>query len=820
MKEEFEGKMKQKYSGLFPVNLFRHKVITGSAVVLLWFVLTLFFYNSPYLVLDNSLDSSNAAAYSYFTFNHFQYGTDVLHIIGPYGFVMFGYVYAGYLFWTRMILELLVQGALAFLVIMFILESPLRFLRWIWLLPFIALRWPPDLYYDSCILFAGIFLIQHPKINERPWPNYLVAGFLGFLPLCKGTLLTMAGFTLALVCTLYVLQGRKRFIPGLLAAFASVFVVSWVFAGQNLLHIPQYFMGIKYMTSGYNDAMSLQEGNNIFNTGIATLFFLILLICWTGITNYQNKQKVMICLLLLFCTFLDWKHGFVRADAHVQFFFRFAVIAALIDLVVRGNNGLQAGPPSDWRSSRMRFKSYVEPVLCLACIFFALIGVTEGRMNLGHLMSQPFITLKDNVAHVIGIRELKKDLDKRLDINRQKFNLPLVRKIVGNETIDFFGCEEGVVMLNGLNYRPLPMSVTFNTFNDTLERINRDHVLDPGKRPKYFLFKMATIDYRLLAQDDALALRAILDIYEPVLAEKGFLLFRQKARPDPGRELKMISSAALLPDNPVSLPVTAPDKVLYATAQLDLNWLGKLRSVFYKPPMLSLTMKCNGEHAEWNYRIIPTLMRMPVMVSWMLRDNADLVRILYGRSPREVRSLDLKVEPRMARFYKTDKFQVTFYEADRPREANMKIGRDLLLHFYPGFNIAPYLIDSPFPVDIHEIGDDQVLLVHAPGEIRFHLNGTEKTLSGDFGLLPSAYSDGGQTDGVKFKVSFMKKGPVSKVLFERMLMPVQFKKDQGRQAFKISLPKGQGAGTLSIATMGRNPGAPWGQSWLANIKVE
>src|SRR5581483_5450156 len=90
---------------------------------LAWLFLTACFYTAPIEVLNKGGDESNYGVFAYFTSHHFQYGVDALHIVGPYGFVIFGYLYAGYLFWTRYILEVATKGLLTFLALSLIRQK-------------------------------------------------------------------------------------------------------------------------------------------------------------------------------------------------------------------------------------------------------------------------------------------------------------------------------------------------------------------------------------------------------------------------------------------------------------------------------------------------------------------------------------------------------------------------------------------------------------------------------------------------------------------------------------------------------------------------
>ena len=84
-----------------------------------WLALTVYFFLPASAVLDAKLDSSIFSSYAYLTAHGFQYGTDVVPLAGPLGFVMYGHVYGGDLFWVRMVGELLAAGSLSVLLLWF-----------------------------------------------------------------------------------------------------------------------------------------------------------------------------------------------------------------------------------------------------------------------------------------------------------------------------------------------------------------------------------------------------------------------------------------------------------------------------------------------------------------------------------------------------------------------------------------------------------------------------------------------------------------------------------------------------------------------------
>ncbi len=131
--------------------------------------------------MDILLDSSNYASYTYFAAHHFQYGPQVVPMSGPYGYVMYGSVYNGLLFWTRLWVQLACVGALSALVLWFFHRSRNSAAwRWLWLV--LVLLLSPvieDLPFEWMILLTGLFLLQRPpNAPSISWAG-LAAALLG-----------------------------------------------------------------------------------------------------------------------------------------------------------------------------------------------------------------------------------------------------------------------------------------------------------------------------------------------------------------------------------------------------------------------------------------------------------------------------------------------------------------------------------------------------------------------------------------------------------------------------------------------------------------
>ena len=109
-----------KFAVTFPVWFGRMVAVIGT-------VLLAFYYYAPTQEITNAtLDYSNYTSFAYFTAKGFQFGQQVIPVVGPLGFVMYGFVYGGHLFWDHLCLDLAITLGLATLLLWFFWHSRRR----------------------------------------------------------------------------------------------------------------------------------------------------------------------------------------------------------------------------------------------------------------------------------------------------------------------------------------------------------------------------------------------------------------------------------------------------------------------------------------------------------------------------------------------------------------------------------------------------------------------------------------------------------------------------------------------------------------------
>jgi hypothetical protein len=787
---------------------FVSRLLLAGAVVLI----AVAFFSPAREVADPTLDKSNYASYAYFTARGFAFGPEVIPMAGPYGFVPYGFLYAGTLFGKRFLLELLTKLVLGALVVWFFRRASGGALRWTWLAVLLVMApLVEDLPYDLAILLAGLCLLDcHLAVGRRTLLlNCSLAAYLALLTLFKGTQALLAAATLALL-VVQALQARNfRRLPWILGAYLAALVVLLLAAGQNPLHTAGYWRGILELSSGYNAAMVLEEPRLALLTGVVGLLGVIGLVAAGILPGWRNPRLLAGGLLLAGFTFVEWKHGFVRADGHVYIFYQYVCIAVPTVLLFTAT---AAGESAPHRPSRTWW--------VLAAVAFAAglwgDGVQAWQRHLATLRELPG-------RDAASLRQLfrpaaeKKRLEAELDYQRKIYELPLVRATVGRARVDFFGTEHGYLTLNRLNYRPRPMGGgSFNVFTPWLQDRNEAFVAEPATRPEFFLLRLQTIDQRFLAEDDAGTLREIIELYHPVETEQGLVLFQARPghpAPVPPRllEIKPVSL-----NEPITPPAVKPDEMLLCSLSVPLSLTGQLRSFLYKSPLIFLDLAGEGITQANSRRIVPGLFARPVLLDPVLEDSRDLLALYQPGRGKSVNRLT--VHTNHPALFALDRLEIRFYAMPRPAVETTTATRLLDVLRFPIANVPPAEIKSPNMPE-RSIAGLPVRQLEPPGLIRFNLTGRETELNFMYGIDPLAYTQG-NTNGVRFMVEVEKPGEPPARIFDRLLAPLTEPNDRGLREERVVLPPLPAGSTLTLRTdAGPDGDAAWDWACFTRIRL-
>ncbi|MDB6170071.1 MAG: hypothetical protein JWM88_2935 [Verrucomicrobia bacterium] len=779
-----------------------------------WLLLAIYFVAPPRGVFDQSLDDSNYATYSYFLTHHFQWGANVLPMPGPLGFLIYGHTYSGELYGTRVLGDFLLKAFFVAMVLRLFHRAGKGALRWVWLAAVILMApLVDDLVHDLSILLATLVLLAELGPRVTRWAAS-AAFLLGVVTLIKGNHPVTTAMCLGAVWILCAFEREWRSGLKLTAIYVLSILGCWVLAGQNPLHIPGYLVATLQLSMGYNAAMGLEAASIFTVTGLVLVACLLLVFAWAAAVGSRHRRAIVALLLLAGFTLIKWKHGYVRADGHVYIFFTAVAIFTLTVCLVSLTGLLSAPPPPLSRDARR-----IGFALVALTTVLSLLGAAEFSLSkIGHFAGDAPGVLQRNARYLVRPGFFRQPLDRRLELNRRIAQVPQIQAEVGRETVDFFGVEEGLLLLNNLDYQPRPMGGgTFNVFNAWVQDRNEAFVRDPRRAPPWQVVKLQNLDRRFPAADDGTTLRAVLEFYSPVLIQRDYLLLHRRA-PEPA-----IPAPRLLESRPLKLgqaltpPPVRPGEILLFTINAPLSWAGSLRAFFYRPPELTAHVASLRRPFGETFVMKPSMLQRPVILSPLLADNSDLIE-LYGGSPGNVvRSITFASQPGFA----VDDLSISFFSVPRPTKAESADPAELLTYRrHPLYNRTPLELVTE-ETGIRELYDEPVTIVHAPGSITWDLRPDDRQVVFSFGLMPQTYLDGGTTDGVGFNVEVIWPPKDGRVLIRKLLTPLTVPADRGMHRLRVYLPPFEPGARLRIRTdTGPGTNGAYDQSYVTHLQIK
>jgi hypothetical protein len=755
-------------------------------------------FNFP-LMPSADLDPSWRMALGYFFENGMRFGSDVVFTYGPLGFIM-GKTFSGYQFW-ELIAGQLVLAVISGTVLLrqgLRLEGYARYLYFGYILIFGTLY--EDALHMIVIAILGFELL---RLKESPRHVHLVliAAVLAFYAQIKFTDFLLGSFVV-MVAVGY--GAWKRQWPAVLSfgvSFLVFYLGIWLYFGQQLGDLPAYFRSSWEISQGYQWAMGFPSPWPPLWKGLVVLISLVGYALLHLRLNPDKPRAIANTLLLGAFVYLNWKHGFVRADGHMIGFF----FCALLPLTTYPH--LLDDPERLAKPHRWSF------------LFLMLLSVWALENVITGVVSQSLATFQNkvwgNVASVINWERTRQGYREHLIVARNATVMPQTKELAGTATLDVLGSEQGVALFNKFNYRPRPVIQSYSTFTPFLAGLNRDFLASPHA-PEFMLLKVHSIDYRLPSMDDSHALRLIPHRYDYLFSENGFLVWRLKPGPFDAQptEPRLIRTGQLTVNRPFSLEADN-HQPLWLNIDLQPSLLGRIRSFLYKPPQVMLRILSTDGHAR-DYLMPLPLGRNGFVINPIIEDYIDYMHFAGNSPEKRVRAVTLKIAPA------DEKFFAPVARLDVSRIPVTAAGQGFFppttAPVFPMFHNYPVLYDAMVPVSPAQIGDREVAMLHAPSRMVFELPTGARRLTGEFGFLATAYTEGGDTNGARFLI-YWSDGTRRVDVYERFLNPVHIVYDRGLQDFNVAIDHLAGGRLYFEVHPGPYNNFSWDWTCWSSIKI-
>ncbi len=578
---------------------------------------------------DSRLDASWTEVIAWAALNHAQWGRDIAFTYGPLGFLHGNSSYVPGILGRFVVGQVLLTAAfVAMTVIMltrargatYFLFAVAYVCAYVWI--------PSDVSWAITLLFGTTVLIN--RANDLSAMTYAaavaaVALVFGAIAWIKFSLLLLWILCVAALIGVSLLGRLPRRALVLLLFFAAALLVMWVACGQGLAGLPGYLHAGLEISLGYGHAMG-REAPLIVDLVGATCLGSFCSIALVAAHHARRDAPTRVAsVLCMAAAFLAWRANFTRPD-HAHWFFAFM---SLLPFVLLSHGGL----------AEMKRVRHWLILFTLVCAAAGLFGPDELSARLPRIIRE----FNEHLRALIDPSVLETRRAAQWATEQQRESLDTIRKRVGAATVDMFTHEQGVVLLNGLNYSPRPVFQSYAAYTPYLARLNEEKILG-AHAPEFVVMQLAAIDGRLPMGEDSLALLALLQRYRPAGMERGYLLLQQDAEVAPPAQMLPPSTwnSAALGEN-IVIP-ESPETAIIAFLDLDLSPLGKVYTALLREPPLRIVIET--DRGEYSYRFIRASGSSGFVVSPLIRTTQDWENAQTSSPLPRVRSF--RVEPQSA----------------------------------------------------------------------------------------------------------------------------------------------------------------------------
>ena len=563
-------------------------------------------------------DSAWVLALNQAVAHQLAFGRDVIYPLGPWGNVYAGQYHPATDGMT------LAGGTLVALALAGGLSALARGgRRWVALLAplLVATVGLRDPVFLSMPLLLLAVAVARPAPDAPPsrWPGrwsaaalLLLTASCALLTLIKGTFGTQAVPMVGLAVLALLLGRRVRLAALMLACYAASLAGFWLLAGQRLADFPAYVATMPVVIAGYSEGLAVGGPPGdiaAYLCGSAALLWLF----WRDRAP-GRPGSVLLPLGLLLTLFVAFKSGFVRHDEH-------ALIAA---------GTLAMMPVVLVAALRPR---RLAAAVCVTLAALAFIShhhpgyewpSARGRDRLALAASGAWTRITDP-------GRLPRLFDAHMAAVRAAMPLPYVAG-----PTDIYSSGQMILLANGLEWSPRPALQSVTVLGETLARADLDHLQGAdGRQPpvQNVFYRVESEDNRLRSTQDGLSWPALLtefrvDGYDRALDTA--LLRRQPGAPPAAAPGPTLLDGWHRLGEDVALPAS-PTGLAWATLDLEPTPAGRLASLLFRPPLLTITVRYANGPVE-RFRLVSGLARAGFLLTPRVLTTADMISLLLPES--------------------------------------------------------------------------------------------------------------------------------------------------------------------------------------------
>ena len=754
------------------------------------------------------LDQSWAIALHVAFAEGFQFGTDFVYTYGPYGFLQIDIFHPGtyaYLFALRLLIALAVWAGL------------FKLLRYcvarrhgsVFLLP-VLLFFPNMAAWMEYFQFIVIILplVLYFYVSKRLSPALvLTIATLALASLVKHTYLFLGVFFIILI-TIDESIKLKR-IPQIAILYGVFVGIFWKFAEQEVINFSPYITNGLQTVSGFSRAMGI-AGNldEVLLYILGTGLFLLLI----GLIEWRSRRwwGMLPTLGLAAVTFITFKGAFTRHDSHaLQAFFNIMPLALIFTAVLWSQIR-----HSSWRwGKKLKLTGTVFWSVCLAILLGMSYTIQNRYLDLdGGYVTNALKSTTNKISPAINLITGRTNFGANVQLNKERVRQSNLLPPTSG-TVDLYPNEIASIFAYDLPYQPRPVFQSFAAYTDRLARLNAEHLASPDAADS-ILFDLNPIDGHLASFEDGLSWPELLTRYHITNVEGRYLLLERSPQPQP-YDLAPLDRQTVA----VGEWYEVPDRSEPVWAKLDLkpNLWGKLTAAALRLPDLYLEIE-TADGMKVKYRTLPDLLDTGFLISPVLSNRWDFLALAttdwQARLATQQVSKFRIVDEQSNSWLYPNTYQVSV--------SQLKFDRQDFTSVAGWQDWNKQLIPKTIEGELRKVplGDRYVWLAHAPARASIEIEGNERSLSFEFGILEEAIAGALQQnagDGVEFRIISEKNGK-EKLLFAQKLQPIGNPSDLEVQKARIDLDRVDTEKIILETLPGQNN--QWDWSYWSKLTAE
>lgn len=672
------------------------KIQSFIPYLFLAFFILLIFPNHFYIIPEPGLDNSWNIALHLAHRDHLIHGKDFVFTYGPLGILNLRYPISVHLF-VYLIFDIYFLS-----IIFFILRDVLMKRFSYGMTIFIFFSFITAMYegiYQWHFFFFLYFLFSFLK-RPKDYGFLVHAGILSLICFYFKVSFGIVAIIIFLMTIGFSTVRKKISIPAAALTLAVYFLTLWVSSKLLLVDLKSYVIGALALIDGYNDAMfiELRPEYKIFcYSAILVVFIAGFYVLWLLISSLRKKYFVseidqfFMYGIIGLTIYIVFKSAFVRPDGHIFVFFKgICLIMPLFYLF--GHDGFQ------------RKMAAVCCWLVLAISFWAVNVIPGSYRPYTRILTMSIIPIKigEIRTYFQGLMSYNEAVENSKRLSSRSTDL---KKIIGSNSVDVVPSEISMVYFNGLRYNPRPVIQSYSAYGKYLDSINFAKYTS-NDAPDYILFAISSIDDRFPYFDESKTKLAILTNYDIVDEYEGDLILKRKVTPDKliaGNKQEIIE-AKMGED----VEIKSNQGLQYSKLLVKYDLAGKLKRLFYVPPLLKITITLENGAAR-TYKVIKPIVENGVVLNKFIDNELEFKLLLLGGGVLNtpVRSIRLDVDSLNPGFVKDYQIVSTFYNPgskspDRKAADSLQIA-DMLHQYKPSEISSEMFGEEPFRYNIENL---------------------------------------------------------------------------------------------------------------------